>query len=224
VEKVTPEWGWPNYVLGNHDEPRLAGRLGPYKARQAAMLLLTLRGTPTLYNGDEFGQTNVPISVEDQKDPWGKRVPGTGRDQNRTPNQWTPGPNAGFTSTGVIPWLPIADDFQTVNMETELKDPSSMLNLYRKLLAFRRQSTALKSGRYEAIDPVPADCFAYLREEGSEKIITILNLGDITTRLELRRFGRMEIIVSTGLDRSGIVDSGRVDLSPWEGLILRVIN
>ncbi len=224
VEKVTPQWGWPNYVLGNHDEPRLAGRLGPQRARQAAMLLLTLRGTPTLYNGDEFGQKNVFIPLEKQKDPWGKRVPGTGRDQNRTPNQWTPGPNAGFTSAGVTPWLPIADDYLSVNMESELEDSQSMLNLYRKLLSFRRQSAALQVGRYEVVDPVPADCFAYLRENGTEKIITVLNLGDITARLDLHRFGRMEIIVATGLDRGGIVDSSRVDLSPWEGLVLRVVN
>lgn len=224
VEKVTPVWGWPNYVLGNHDEPRLLGRLGEQKARQAAMLLLTLRGTPTLYNGDEFGQTNVLIPLEEQKDPWGKRVPGTGRDRNRTPNQWTPGPNAGFTTAGVIPWLPIADDFQRVNMETELKDTHSMLSLYRKLLAFRRQSNALQSGSYEAIDPVPDDCFAYMREQDSEKIIVILNLGETTSRIDLHRFGRTEIIVSTRLDRSGIVDSNRVDLSPWEGLVLRVLD
>jgi len=223
VEKVTPSWGWPNYVLGNHDEPRIAGRYGPLIARQAAMLLLTLRGTPTLYNGDEFGQTNVPIPLEEQKDPWGKRVPGTGRAQNRTPNQWTAGPNAGFTSEGVTTWLPLADDYKTINMETELKDPTSMLNLYRRLLAFRRQSIALHSGRYESIDPVPENCFAYLREAGDEKIITVFNLGDTTMRLNLRRFGRLEIIVSTGMDRSGLAESDHIDLSPWEGLVLRVL-
>ena len=223
VEKVTPPWGWPNYVLGNHDEPRLAGRYGHEKARQAAMLLLTLRGTPTLYNGDEFGQVNVPIPLEEQKDPWGKRVPGTGRDQNRTPNQWTPGPNAGFTPAGVTPWLPVAEDYKTVNMETELEDPKSMLNLYRKLLAFRKQSKALQSGSYQSIDPVPQDCFAYLREYEKEKIITVLNLGETTIRLDLHRFGNLEIIVSTGMDRSRQLNSSIVDLSPCEGLVLRVV-
>ena len=223
VEKVTPDWGWPNYVLGNHDEPRLAGRYGPPKARQAAMLLLTLRGTPTLYNGDEFGQTNVEIPLEEQKDPWGKRVPGTGRDQNRTPNQWTAGPNAGFTAEGVTPWLPLADDYKTVNMETELKDPASMLNLYRKLLSFRRLSNALQSGTYQPIDPVPPECFVYLREYETEKIIVALNMGETTTRLDLHRFGNLEIIVSTGMDRTGKINPSLIDLSPDEGLVLRVI-
>ncbi len=158
VEEVTPSWGWPNYVLGNHDEPRLSGRLGLLKARQAAMLLLTRRGTPTLYDGDEFGQGNVSIPLEEQKDPWGKRVPGTGRDQNRTPNQWTSGPNAGFTSEGITHWLPVAEDYKTVNMETELKDSKSILNLYRKLLAFRKVSAALISVHNQSVDPVPQDC------------------------------------------------------------------
>ncbi len=223
VEKVTPPWGWPNYVLGNHDEPRLAGRYGQLKARQAAMLLLTLRGTPTLYNGDEFGQVNVPIPLEEQKDPWGKRVPGTGRDQNRTPNQWTAESNAGFTLPGVTPWLPIADDYKTVNMESELNDLKSILNLYRKLLTFRKQSSALHSGNYEPIDPVPADCFAYIRQSGDEKIITAFNLGVTTARFDFHRFGNTEIIVSTNMDRSGMVDARSIDLSPWEGLVLRIV-
>ncbi|NMB55366.1 MAG: DUF3459 domain-containing protein [Leptolinea sp.] len=223
VESVTPPWGWPNYVLGNHDEPRLASRLGLQKARQAAMLLLTLRGTPTLYNGDEFGQMNVTIPLEEQKDPWGKRVPGTGRDQNRTPNQWTPGTNAGFTAEGAIPWLPLADNYQMVNMQTELDDPASFLNLYRKLLAFRRQSNALRVGRYEAIDPVPEACFAYLRQAGNETIIIAFNMSDITMRLDLRRFGNIEIIISTELNRNGTIDAARIDLSPWEGLVMRII-
>lgn len=222
VESVIPRGAWPNYVLGNHDESRLASRLGPLKARQAAMLLLTLRGTPTLYNGDEFGQVDVPIPPEKQKDPWGKRVPGTGRDPNRTPNQWTPEVNAGFTSPLATPWLPLADDYLTVNMQTELDDPRSILNLYRKLLKFRRQSPALQSGTYQSLDPLPNDCYAYLREAGPERIIVALNLNETTARLDLRRFGELEIIISTGMDRGGLVDASRIDLSPWEGLVLRV--
>ncbi len=223
VEKVTPSWGWPNYVMGNHDEPRIAGRLGPDKARQAAMLLLTLRGTPTLYNGDEFGQVNVEIPLEEQKDPWGKRVPGTGRDRNRTPNQWSSEPNAGFTAAGTTPWLPVAEDYQIVNMEAEVKDSHSILNLYRRLIAFRRQSAALNSGSYEPIDPAPADCYAYLRQAGDEKIIVAFNMGETTARFDFRRFGKLEIIVSTGLDRTGMAEQRCVDLAPWEGIVLRVL-
>jgi glycosidase len=224
VERVTPSWGWPNYVLGNHDESRIAGKHGPLKARQAAMLLLTLRGTPTIYNGDEFGQTNVTIPPELEKDPWGKRVPGAGRDKCRTPNQWTSAENAGFTVPGVTPWLPVADDYQVLNMEKELDDPRSMLNLYRTLLAFRKSSPALNSGSLDCIDPVPEECLAYLRTAGKETIITAFNFGETTARLDFQRFGNLEVIVTTGMDRVGWIDSTKVDLSPSEGLVLRMVK
>jgi alpha-glucosidase len=223
IEAVTPPWGWPNYVLGNHDEPRIAGKLGPIKARQAAMLLLTLRGTPTIYNGDEFGQTNVPISPENEIDPWGKRVPGAGRDPCRTPLQWNAGPNAGFTTEGITPWLPIAENHQIINMETELEDPQTMLNLYRKLLTFRRLSPALHSGRQASIDPVPDNCFAFIRELDNEKIINVFNFGKAQEYVNLHRFGNLEIIVSTGMNRSGKTDASNVEISPAEGLVLRVV-
>jgi alpha-glucosidase len=223
IEKVTPQWGWPNYVLGNHDEPRIAGKLGETKARQAAMLLLTLRGTPTIYNGDEFGQTNVAIPPELEKDPWGKRVPGSGRDKCRTPNQWTAGENAGFALPGITPWLPVAEDYKTVNMEFELEESKSMLNLYRRLLAFRKKSAALHSGTLKIIDLVPENCFANLRSYEDEKIVLAFNFGETTARLNLQSLGNFEIIVSTGMDRFGLTDSSRIDLSPAEGLVLRVI-
>jgi glycosidase len=221
VESVVPIWGWPNYVLGNHDEPRIAGKHGPLGARQAAMLLLTLRGTPTIYNGDEFGQTNGRIPPEMEQDPWGKRVPGQGRDKCRTPNQWSPKKNAGFTSEEVVPWLPVGSDYSTVNMEMELDDPFSILNLYRKLLSFRKTSEALQTGSLEFIDPVPDDCIAYQRLAGAERLITAFNFGVTTARSDLHKFGDLELIVSTGMDRTDPIDSSRVDISPMEGLVLR---
>jgi alpha-glucosidase len=223
IEQVTFSKGWPNYVFGNHDEPRIAGKHGASKARMAAMLLLTLRGTPTIYNGDEFGQINVPIPAELEKDPYGKRVPGAGRDGCRTPNQWTAGSNAGFTAEGVIPWLPVAADYMTNNMETELGNSRSILNLYRKLLAFRKSSAAVHFGRQECIDPTPEECFAYLRIAENEKIITAFNFGVTTVRLDFHHFGNLEIIISTGMDRTGLIDASKVDLSPSEGLVLRVV-
>ena len=107
-EAALPEGGWPNWVLGNHDRSRVASRLGPAQARVAAMLLLTLRGTPTIYQGEEIGMTDVPIPPERVQDPWEKRVPGLGlgRDPARIPMLWDTSPNAGFT-TGT-PWLPLA--------------------------------------------------------------------------------------------------------------------
>src|SRR5690606_11977646 len=109
-ERSLPAGGWPNWVLGNHDRPRIASRVGQAQARVAAMLLLTLRGTPTLYYGDELGMRDVPIAPEQVQDPFEKNVPGMGmgRDPCRTPMQWDTSPNAGFT-TG-RPWLPLAAD------------------------------------------------------------------------------------------------------------------
>ena len=118
-EAALPDGAWPNWVLGNHDRPRIASRVGAAQARVAAMLLLTLRGTPTLYYGDEIGMTDVPV----------QRYDPDGRDPERTPMQWTR--DGGFT-TGE-PWLPYGD--LTINVED---DPHSMLALHRRLLALRR--------------------------------------------------------------------------------------
>ena len=113
-EAALPPGAWPNWVLGNHDRSRVASRLGPAQARVAAMLLLTLRGTPTIYQGEEIGMTDVPIPPERVQDPWERNVPGLGlgRDPVRTPMQWDAGPNAGFARAGAEPWLPLAPDYR----------------------------------------------------------------------------------------------------------------
>ena len=113
-ESALPSGAWPNWVLGNHDRSRVGSRVGPAQARLAAMLLLTLRGTPTLYNGDEIGMQDVSIPPDAVRDPFERNVPGRGfgRDPERTPMQWDAGPHAGFSAE--TPWLPIADDYRTV--------------------------------------------------------------------------------------------------------------
>ncbi len=114
-EALLPPGGWPNYVLGNHDQPRLASRIGAKQARVAAMLLLTLRGTPTLYYGDELGMEDVPIAPDQVKDPAEKNEPGKGRgrDPERSPMLWVNAPNAGFTAPEATPWLPLEADWPT---------------------------------------------------------------------------------------------------------------
>src|SRR5581483_1078905 len=116
-DRLVPEGEWPNWVLGNHDKPRIASRVGAQQARVAAMLLLTLRGTPTMYYGDELGMENVTIPPDRVQDPWEKNEPGLGlgRDPQRTPMQWDSSPNAGFTT--VIPWLPLAPDHTSRNVD-----------------------------------------------------------------------------------------------------------
>ena len=127
LEAVLPEGAWPNYVMGNHDESRLGSRIGPEAAPLAAMLLLTLRGTPTLYYGDEIGMTGIDIPPEKQQDPWGVRVPGLGRDGCRTPMQWDDSPNAGFSQASRETWLPLSGDYPQVNVLRQLNQPDSRL-------------------------------------------------------------------------------------------------
>jgi alpha-glucosidase len=221
LEAALPPGAWPNYVLGNHDEPRLATRYGTDQARLAAMLLLTLRGTPTLYYGDEIGMVDVPIAAEQQQDPWGLRVPGLGRDPCRTPMQWSPAANAGF-SLPETPhlWLPPGPDYGEVNVERELADPGSILNLYRQLLAYRQASPALQWGSYQPLDGTPEDCYVFVRQAGEQRALIALNFSAQERHLALPDLGQGRIELSTQLDREGAADLGDVVLRGHEGLIM----
>jgi alpha-glucosidase len=221
-EAALPPGGWPNWVLGNHDQHRLASRIGPAQARVGAMLLLTLRGTPTLYYGDEIGMRDVAIPPELVQDPWEKNVPGLGlgRDPERTPMQWDSSPNAGFTSG--TPWLPMAADYPTVNVACQRDDPTSMLTLYRRLITLRRVTPALSVGSYTPLE-AEGDLLAYLRTSAEQRCLVVLNLGSQPQRFEL---GEAElqgrIALSTYLDRAGEPLRKPVALRPDEGIIVMV--
>src|ERR1700688_4006859 len=150
-EAALPVGAWPNWVIGNHDQPRIATRIGRAKSRIAAMLLLTLRGTPTMYYGDEIGMTDVPIPPAEVQDPAEKNEPGKGqgRDPERTPMQWDSSRLAGFT-TGT-PWLRLGADHATVNVATLSGQSESVLSLYRTLIALRNGNAALNSGPIEGV-------------------------------------------------------------------------
>ncbi len=178
LETAIPAHGWPNYVLGNHDEQRLATRYGPRNARSAAVLLLTLRGQPTIYYGDELGLRETVISSGEMHDPWGIRVPGMGRDGCRTPMPWTAAPGHGFTEPAIEPWLPFGDDAIGRNVEVQLADPSSILNLYRELLRIRDDRPSLHMGTIEFFDDVPDGVLGFVRADGSERTIVLINFSD----------------------------------------------
>jgi alpha-glucosidase len=175
-EACLPPGAWPNWVLGNHDRSRIASRIGRDRARVAALLLCTLRGTPTLYYGDELGMRDVAIPPELVRDPWEKNMPGLGlgRDPERTPMQWSPEPSAGFT-TG-RPWLPVASDFERVNVARAASEPDSMLQLYRALLALRRREPALAHGGYRELH-VSGTAFGYERRHEQRRLGVFLNLA-----------------------------------------------
>lgn len=219
-EAALPEGAWPNWVLGNHDRSRVASRIGGEQARVAAMLLVTLRGTPTVYQGEELGMKDVPIPPERVQDPWEKNVPGLGlgRDPVRTPFPWTAGPGAGFSSAS--PWLPLAADAQAISVESQAAQPDSMLSLYRALLRLRRAEPALSVGAYEAVAATEA-VLAYERREAGRRLLVVLNMTDQAQHLKIDA-PAANVLLSTNLGRvSGRVD-GLVDLSPNEGRILEL--
>jgi len=217
-EALLPPHGWPYWVLGNHDRPRIATRVGPAQARIAALLLLTLRGTPTLYYGDEIGMANVTIPPDRVRDPFERNVPGLGfgRDPVRTPMQWTAGPGAGFT-TGT-PWLPLPADAAESNVERQRHDPGSMLALYKRLLDLRRSEPALSVGSYREL-PSPPDVLAYQRERGGRRMVVALNFGPRPREVRLDEGRARRIVLSTHLDREEAAGS-RVELRGDEGVIM----
>lgn len=219
-EAAVPDGGWPNWVLGNHDQKRIATRVGTAQARVAAMLLLTLRGTPTIYYGDEIGMIDVPVAAEDLRDPWALNEPGlgVGRDPQRTPMQWTPDPQASFSTTN--PWLPLASNFQSVNVETLRDNPTSMLALCRELIVLRRRSKALRVGSLRLLIDA-GDVLAYEREAGEERKIVCLNLG--SNRQELPNLANIQdfkVLLSTKPEREQRPMNGLLALLPDEGLVL----
>jgi alpha-glucosidase len=183
-EAALPSGGWPNWVLGNHDRPRVAAKRGQAQARVAAMLLLTLRGTPTLYYGDELGLSDVAIPATLVQDPRELREPGLalGRDPVRTPMAWDGSENAGFTTAK--PWLPLHADWSMRNVARMAEEPLSILALYRRLLAARRSHLALSMGDFALLDS-EGDVLAYERRHGSKRLIVALNLGGLSQRLQL---------------------------------------
>jgi alpha-glucosidase len=215
-EAALPPHGWPNWVLGNHDRPRIATRVGVRQARVAAMLLLTLRGTPTLYYGDEIGMTDVPIPPEQQLDPARFHGPSGGRDPARTPMRWDGSANAGFT-TG-RPWLPIGE-VGRVNVADQRDDPHSMLTLHRRLIALRRAEPALTVGSWSPIRAQDG-VLAYERSVPDRRLIVALELAGAPADVDLDAIREGRILVSTGLDRDGEMARGRLRLRADEGVVI----
>jgi alpha-glucosidase len=219
-EAALPPYGWPNWVLGNHDNPRVASRMGCPQARVAAMLLLTLRGTPTLYYGDEICMHDVPIPADRIRDPFEKNVPGMGlgRDPERTPMQWDSSPYGGFGM--VEPWLPLPEDYITNNVSAQREDSRSTLSLYRKLIDLRRREPALAVGSYKHI-AVEKDLFAYLRREGNRQFLVALNFSSQPQTLRMPQLiNGSQLILSTHLDRYNEVTGGAVELRGDEGVVV----
>ena len=216
-ETALPPGAWPNWVLGNHDRQRIASRVGAEQARVAAMLLLMLRGTPTLYYGDEIGMPQVGILPDQVRDPWEKNLPGlgVGRDGCRTPMQWDPTPRAGFSDTE--PWLPLSQN-SVLNVATERQDAASMLSLYRALIALRRARPELALGAYKPISATES-LLVFEREHQGQHSLVALNFGREPVSFETNGL-HGQILLSTFMDRCGEAVDGSLALRGSEGLVV----
>ncbi len=225
--------GWPVYVISNHDMTRSYNRYGDGKhndqiAKLMAGMYLTLRGTPVMYYGEELGmENNDPVRKEDVKDPigiagWPKEK---GRDGERTPMQWNDSPYAGFSPTR--PWLPVPASFKTHNVDSELADPNSILQFYKRLLALRHHEPALLYGDYLALNQDNPNVLSYLRRYKNEAVLVVLNMSATAQQINfnLSEQGISSAKATTLLTSSANASSGQLDqvtLEPFEVYIARV--
>ena len=176
--------GQPEYFFSNHDQPRQWDRYGDGEhndqiAKLMAVLELTTRGTPQMYYGEELGmRTTDPARIEDVHDPIGKLgwPKEKGRDGERTPMQWDSTAEAGFT-TNTKPWLPVPPSASSYNVEAESKDPNSIFNTYKHLLALRKSDPALRDGWQKSINESDPNVFAFLRHAGDKTVLVALNMS-----------------------------------------------
>jgi alpha-glucosidase len=221
-EAALPAGGWPNWVLGNHDRSRIASRVGPEEARIAAMLLLTLRGTPTMYYGDEIAMQDVAIAHV--RDPLEKNVPGRGlgRDGCRTPMQWDSTSHGGFSS--VEPWLPLGGALDEHNVLAQRSDKTSVYCLYQRLLDLRRKRPALSLGGYGSVR-ADGNVLVFTRKHERKQLLIALNFASEPVAASLPSgecIGRM--IVSSVGDRAGEPMRGVLNLRAHEGVIVGLCN
>ena len=218
-ETALPDGGWPNWVLSNHGRPRIAARVGPEQARVAAMLLLTLRGTPTLYYGDELGTGHVDVAPHLIRDPWAKSEPGhgVGRDPARTPMQWDASAFAGFSTHE--PWLPLTPDYEARNVVAMTHDKTSILFLVRSLLHYRREHESLSQGEWRLLSR-ESDALAYERRNGDNRIFVVLNFTADPRVWSAPASTTASVAISTLGDRRGEPVGSTLYLRANEGLLL----
>ena len=221
---IVPIEGWPDNVLSNHDTPRHATRYddplhGEARARAAALLLLTLRGTPFLYYGEEIGMRNGEVPPERFQDPLARTLhPKLSRDPERTPMQWSARPGAGFT-TGES-WLPIAADASRRNVDAQRADRASIVWLYKDLIALRRATPALERGSWRVLDS-PRGVLAYERHHGASRALVALNFTDTACKPGLMD-GRVSGGLRTQFGAKLPDNAAALELGPSEAAVLVV--
>ncbi len=242
-----PKRGWPCNTLGNHDNSRIHTHFGDkiYDAQIArlnAALMFTLRGTPFLYYGEEIGMTDLiitdPTRLRDTMATWyydalvndlkidpaeaALRAGEMTRDKNRTPMQWTSGPNGGFSSENIETWLPVHPNHaQGINARDEAKNPASLLNYYKRLLRLRRSTPALVEGEYTALEVATGEYFAFLRTTNMQTLLVVLNYSNQRHSLEMAVSGfKTARTLFSSLERSKAEERlTNLTVGPFEALI-----
>jgi len=222
--------GWPVFVISNHDIVRSYNRYGDGKhndaiAKLMAMFYLTLRGTPIMYYGEEIGmENNDPKRKEDVKDPigitgWPAEI---GRDGERTPMQWNTSTNAGFSEKA--PWLPVPQSYKTHNVESESKDPDSVLSVYKKVLALRHINAALLDGSYTPLNEDDPNVLSYLRSFKGKAVLVALNMSDApqTVKFDLAKQGFATFTLTPVVGSFVSDKAGVVELKPFGAVIAEV--
>lgn len=216
TERLLPMEAWPVWTGTNHDTRRFPTRWcneDPARGRCAMMILLTLRGTPFLYNGDEMGMPDTPLTPDQVLDPVKARTEdGLGRDPGRTPMHWSPEDGAGFTTREAEPWLPLGD-YKTCNVADQWSDPYSMLTFTRDLIALRRSVRELSHGGYMPLDS-PEGVWVWRR---GDTVTVAVNLSDSDHRVT---GVNGTIAIGTDRRRDGATVTRTLKLGPWEGAIV----
>ncbi|XP_043915977.1 neutral and basic amino acid transport protein rBAT [Protopterus annectens] len=222
--KNMPEGKWPNWVVGNHDNPRIISRVGEEYNNVINMLLLTLPGTPTTYYGEEIGMKNINVSDDEIQDPFGRFDPTENRDPERSPMQWDSSPYAGFSKNKT--WLPVHPEYETINVDVQKNQPNSSLNLYRELNILRQKELPFQRGWLCYIWN-STDLFVYIRElDGLNKaFMMVLNFGN-AAELSLSEIyadipSEVKIRVSTKFTNNGQkISTKLIKTEKGEGLVL----
>lgn len=219
-----PADAWPNFTLSNHDQPRhyyryRDGKYTDARARVAAALLMTLRGTPFIYYGEEIGMTCERIARKDIQDPLGKKGWPfiRGRDAERTPMQWDASPYAGFSA--VRPWLPVNSDYRYKNVSAQSKEKDSLLAFYKALIWLRKGSNALSVGDIEFIEKDPKEVLIYKRKHRDEEVTVVLNFSKRQQKLHIDKDGKEKMLFGTHRARGEEVFLNQLDIHPYEVLI-----
>ena len=224
-----PEKGWPCYVLSNHDQYRSASKYGSGKdidkrARVAAALLLTLRGTPFIYYGEEIGMTNLKITKKEICDPMGKKYWPffSGRDLSRGPMQWSSEIYAGFSK--VKPWLPVLKNLERLNVKTQMNDRYSLLNFYKKLISLRKKKRALSMGEWIPVLKGFKGMLGYYRIYDHEKLFIILNFTRKEKKMHIHDSGQWKVRLSTHRFADTYFNDLNFYIYPYEATILELVG